>query len=205
MTEGAQWYYVKDGSAVGPLDYPAMIAELNRQGLPPNTLVWSSPMTDWAPLNEIPVPKPPLPDVAPAVAAPPAKPGIDDGRESAVRLAGILLIVHGASWALVVLCQLFLGLGTGSPETLALSAWNTAVAVAYFFLGSGVLGKKAWAWNWGIGTSALNSIWGLYQLLCQHIMVQAFFVVLDAVVLVVLYTNKAVFQQPAKAESASGQ
>ena len=79
-----------------------------------------------------------------------------------------------------------------STTMVATSAWNLLIVVLHVAIGIGIVQKKLWAYNWGVGTGVINVILTFINVLFGAcIMVPL--IPLDALMVVFLYMAKSDF------------
>jgi hypothetical protein len=105
--------------------------------------------------------------------------------------AAIGSFLWAAVMVLVVLLQLGLAATTKNGEFAALGYWNLVVVALYVVIGIGVLMRKKWAWDWGIGSNTLNLLFGIYQL-TQGVLVQVLLLPIELFIMIALYVTKSV-------------
>ena len=108
---------------------------------------------------------------------------------------GVLVFAAIASfgWALVmaviVLLQIGVGTATGQKDITAVGYWNFLVVILYVFIGTGVLLRKKWAWDWGIGTNVINALWGIIQLF-DGVLLNVLLIPIEILITIALYYTR---------------
>lgn len=123
--------------------------------------------------------------------------GAATGPSFSLVIAAVLCFVWAAIMGAVVCAQMTLGTVLQSNRDVqVLAIWNGLVAVAYVFIGYGVLKRFRNAFEWAVGSNALNAAVGLYQLFAMHAYATIVFLPIEIAIVVILVVNRGGFVDP---------
>ncbi len=75
-------------------------------------------------------------------------------------------------------------------EAPLLGTWNIAVAIAYIFIGIGLLQRRPWAWHWGVWTNGINAVLSLVNLVFGGVPIAGLLLVAEVLILVFLVRSR---------------
>ena len=61
-------------------------------------------------------------------------------------------------------------------------------------LGTGFLRLRNWAYNWGLGTAIINTIWFGYNYSKSNLLIFLFLLLVELLIVILLYTNRMAFE-----------
>jgi len=129
-----------------------------------------------------------MPSVAPMTATFSTGTG---GKKILVTCAAIGSFLWAAIMTVLVFLQLVVAETRRDDELAALGYWNLVIVAVYVVLGIGIFARKKWAWDWGIGSNALNLLLGIYEI-TQGGWLNVLLLPLELLIVVALYATRAV-------------
>ena len=112
------------------------------------------------------------------------------GKKTLVTCAAIGSFLWAAIMTVLVFLQLVVAATNRDDELTALGYWNLVIVAVYVVIGIGILTRKNWAWDWGIGSNALNFLFGIYEL-TQGRLVNVLLLPIELLIVVALYATGA--------------
>lgn len=106
--------------------------------------------------------------------------------------AAVLSFVWGGLMVLIAMFQI----GNG---TAGLGMWNLLASGLYVAIGIGILQRKRKAYQWGIGSNVLNAVFGLVQIVSEHVPIMGLFLILEGLIVAFLVIERRHFPNKAGA------
>ncbi len=208
-----RWSIAVDGRTFGPYSDDVLKRMLAASQVLPTTLAWCPGATGWAPIQtytEFRATPPPVLSVS-LPGAPPLPPYSSNALSSTpapptpfvpatrgpvpvpVRFAAVLSFAWAGLFGLIVLDQM-VSAATGEQAGSALLAiWNALIVFVYVFIGIGLWKGERKAYEFGVGSNALNIGIGFFWIFAFNGMAGVFLIPLEITILVILLLHRQYF------------
>lgn len=195
--EPKAWYFTKSNEKKGPYSASEMKEFASKGDIDHYDFVWKNGLKNWIEAKDVKglfkeetIP-PRIKKEKPAF--------VNTGKTltAGIILASVLLFLTSLFWLVFGILQV--GFSAIDNELGNMGIWNILVSLACIGFGIGILMRKKWGYNWGLGTALINAIIFGYNFLFVD---GSFFILLmlllDTLTVILLYANRERFKDKAE-------
>lgn len=194
------WYCRRGNQQYGPMTVLELL-ELGKTGqLRYNDFIWREGWHTWVHAAQVPYFFPagnsePQQNQMNTQNAVPSSQENSGGSAAGLTAAQVLFYILASLWCIVSMVQLISALDTMNPYDLLLAGWNIVVTIAFFVIPTGIQRRQLWGYNWGVGTSGINLVLDIIQIVTLGAYILILFIPIELTILILLLANKKYFNK----------